>query len=162
MLSLIAAMARNRTIGVDGNMPWHIPSELRHFRDVTMGKTLLMGRKTYQAIGGPLPGRNIIVISSRMHCLAEGVTVCRSLEQALAQAAEKDMELMVAGGESLYLQTIAFAHRVYLTILDREYEGDARFPAFEKKEYRETVLKKVPAVLEKGFPGYTCYLYEKR
>ncbi len=162
MISLIAAMAKNRVIGKDGKMPWHIPSELRQFRQLTMGKTLLMGRKTFEAIGGPLKGRKIIVLSGSGGGSQEGdaVTICHSLPQALLLI-KQDEELMVAGGESLYRQTVSLAQRIYLTVLDREYEGDAYFPLFDAKEYRVLSNYMVAGVPERSLPGYTCLCYER-
>ena len=138
MLSLIAALAKNRVIGKDGDIPWRIPEDWQHFKRVTIGKPIIMGRKTYESIGRPLPGRSNIVVTRNPEFEAEGVTVTHSLERALEKAkAEKADELFVIGGSQLYKEALPEADRLYLTYVDKEVDGDTFFPEFDKDEWRE-------------------------
>ncbi|MGJ4855079.1 dihydrofolate reductase [Labrys sp. La1] len=139
---MVAAMARNRVIGVDNGLPWHMRSDLKQFRAATMGKPLIMGRKTYQSIGRPLPGRRTIVVTRDPAFQAEGVEVAASLEAALERgqqvAAEmKADEVVIAGGAAIYAQALPKASRLLLTELDLEAQGDAVFPALPVGEWRE-------------------------
>lgn len=127
IVSLIAAMAENRVIGRQGGMPWHIPEDLRHFRDLTMGHAVIMGRKTFESIGAPLPGRLNIVVSRRSGSLHQGVVTVPSLQEALKAAGKVD-EAYVIGGEEVFRQALPLAQRVYLTLVPGEYEGDVFFP----------------------------------
>lgn len=139
-LSLIAAMDVNRVIGVDNTLPWHLPADLKHFKSVTMGKPILMGRKTYESIGKPLPGRENIVLSRQSDFLAQGCKVVQSLEAALAYA-DNELhadELMVIGGAQLYEAMLAVADRLYLTEVDTSVKGDAYFPEINRCEWTET------------------------
>ncbi len=142
-LSLIAAMDKNRVIGVNNTLPWHLPADLKHFKSLTMGKPILMGRNTYESIGKPLPGRDNIVLSRQSDYLAEGCTVVCSIEQALAHADELNAEeLMIIGGAMLYDATLAIADTLYLTYVDTEVtNGDAPlafFPEIDRAEWTET------------------------
>ncbi len=135
-LSLIAALADNGVIGRDNGLPWRLPADLRHFKALTMGKPILMGRRTCESIGRPLPGRHNIVLSRDPAFRAEGCTVVRSVDEALAAAAGSD-ELMVIGGAQLYALLLDRADRLYLTLVHAEVEGDARFPEFDRDAWRE-------------------------
>jgi len=137
LISLIAAMDRNRVIGTDNRLPWHLPADLRHFKQVTMGKPILMGRATYESIGRPLPGRHNIVVTRDQGFPAEGCTVVHSLDQALA-AGRPYPELVVIGGSSFYAQLMPVVRRMYLTLIDAEFEGDTFFPAYQPADWRET------------------------
>ncbi|QSR42330.1 type 3 dihydrofolate reductase [Aeromonas dhakensis] len=133
MISMIAAMAHDRVIGLDNQMPWHLPADLAHFKRVTLGKPVLMGRKTFESIGRPLPGRRNLVISRNPDYRADGVEVIDSVDAALALLAGSDVtELMVIGGGHLYGQLLPRADRLYLTRIDLAVEGDTRFPAFDE------------------------------
>jgi len=141
-LSLIAAMDTNRVIGIDNTLPWHLPADLKHFKSVTMGKPILMGRKTYESIGKPLPGRENIVLSRQTKFSAEGCIVVRSLEAALAYADDElnAEELMVIGGAQLYETMLAVADRLYLTQVDTSdtRQGQlAYFPEINRCEWTE-------------------------
>jgi len=137
-LSLIAAMDRNRVIGVDNTLPWHLPADLKYFKAVTMGKPILMGRKTYESIGRPLPGRENIILSRQSHFVARGCTVVCSLKKALAYAEELGAEeLMVIGGAQLYASVLPMADRLYITQVDTEVEGDAFFPEINHCQWTE-------------------------
>ena len=135
-LSLIAALSSNRVIGVDSRMPWHLSADLKRFKAITWGKPILMGRKTHESIGRPLPGRINIVLTTDPDYLAAGCFVAHSLDEAMALAGESD-ELMVIGGASLYERFLPEADQLYLTLIGREFEGDTYFPAFSLEDWRE-------------------------
>lgn len=139
-LALIVAAAENGTIGRDNQLPWHLPGDLAYFKRCTLGKPIVMGRKTFDSIGRPLPGRPNIVVTRQADWRAEGVTVCNSLEQALAVAtampeAQSAGEVMVIGGAELYRQALPLANRLYLTRVHAQIEGDAQFPAVNNAEW---------------------------
>jgi dihydrofolate reductase len=136
-LSLIAAMAENRVIGHENRLPWHLPADLQHFKAITLGKPVLMGRKTWESLGRPLPGRTNIVITRDAGYVAEGCVVAHSLEEALRAAGEA-AEVMVIGGAQLYRQALPLADTLYLTLVHAEFRGDTRFPAWQPKDWRET------------------------
>lgn len=134
-ITIIAAMAQNRAIGLAGAMPWHLPGELKHFKETTMGKPIVMGRKTWEAIGRALPGRqNIVVTRNRDYC-AEGCLVVHSLAFAVEQA--QGNEIMVIGGGQLYRQALPGAERMVLTLVDCTPEADTWFPQWNENEWSE-------------------------
>lgn len=141
-IAMIAAMARNRVIGLDNRLPWHLSDDLKRFKQLTLGKPIVMGRKTFDSIGRPLPGRDNLVVSRDPHFHADGVEVFASVGaalergQALAAASGVD-ELMVIGGAQLYAQLLLRADRLYLTVIDADIDGDAWFPVFCEDEWRE-------------------------
>lgn len=135
-LTLIAALGKNRAIGLDGSMPWHLPAELQHFKSATMGKALVMGRKTWQAIGRPLPGRQNIVVSRNPGFAADGVEVANSLDEALQMA--NSQEVMVIGGGQLYALAMPLADRMVLTLVDIEPEADTWFPEWDETRWEKT------------------------
>ena len=123
-------MGRNRAIGLAGRMPWHLPAELQHFKKATMGKSIIMGRKTWQAIGRPLPGRQNIVISRSPALLARDVELVGSLDEAMEIAQSE--EIMVIGGGQLYALALPLAQRMILTLIEIEPEADTWFPAWDE------------------------------
>jgi dihydrofolate reductase len=133
-ISLIAALAANRVIGRDNRLPWHLPEDLRRFKRLTMGHALVMGRKTFESIGRPLPGRETIVITRQEGYAPPGVTVAHSVDEALAQA--RGDEVFVAGGEEIFRQTLGRAGRLYLTRIHAEIPGNTWFPDFDEREWR--------------------------
>ncbi len=135
-LSLIAALSANRVIGVDNRMPWHLPADLRRFRSLTWGKPILMGRRTHESIGRPLPGRRNIVLTRSPGYQAEGCVLAHSLDEALVLAGDAE-ELMVIGGSSLYEHFLPETDRLYLTLIEREFAGDVFFPPLAMEEWRE-------------------------
>lgn len=135
-LTLIAALGKNRAIGLNGRMPWHLPAELQHFKRTTMGKSLVMGRKTWQAIGRPLPGRQNIVVSRNPGFTADGIEVVNSLIAALQIASSR--EVMVIGGGQLYELALPLAGRMVLTLVDIEPEADTWFPEWDQTEWEKT------------------------
>lgn len=159
-LCLIAAMGTNRVIGADGALPWRLRTDLRRFKALTMGKPILMGRKTWESIGRALPGRANIVLSQDRALLVAGGWVMPSLASALAlgQAIAARMhanEVCVIGGETLYAQTLALAERLYLTQVDASPDGDARFPNFDAADFLERSREDIPAGPQDAFA--TCY-----
>ncbi len=143
-IALIAALTPAGVIGRDNGLPWHLPDDLRRFKSLTMGKPILMGRRTFEAIGRPLPGRRNIVLSRRAATLAEGVILVRDWPAAIA-AAGAAAEVMVIGGAQLYALALPLARRLYLTIVHAELAGDAHFPPIDPHEWRETERSEHPA-----------------
>lgn len=137
-VALIVAQSLNRVIGVDNTLPWHLPEDLKYFKSVTMGKPIIMGRKTFDSIGRPLPGRTNVVVTRNAEWCADGVKVAASLEEAVALAGEEDpAEIMVIGGAQIYEQALPLTQRVYLTQVYAEIEGDAFFPVLPEREWRQ-------------------------
>lgn len=127
IISMIAAMANNRVIGKDNQMPWHLPADFAWFKRSTMGKPVVMGRKTYDSIGRPLPGRLNIVISRDANLEIEGVTTVTSIEKALELVSDVE-EVMIIGGGSIYESCLPKADKLYLTYIDFDVDGDTQFP----------------------------------
>lgn len=134
-ITIIAALARNRAIGLAGKMPWRLPGELGHFKRTTMGKPIVMGRKTWSSIGRALPGRQNIVISRNPGFIAPGCDVAGSLDEAIRTAAGE--EIMIIGGGQLYRQSLEYADRMILTIVDCAPAADTWFPAWQAGEWRQ-------------------------
>lgn len=149
-LALIAAVAENRVIGRDTQLPWRLSTDLKRFKAVTWGKPVIMGRRTFLSIGRPLPGRTTVVVTRDRGFVADGVVVAHDLDDALdkAEAAAAQMrasEIMVAGGAELYAQTLDLADRLYLTTVHAQPEGNALFPAFDEKEWRVILTDRLRA-----------------
>lgn len=144
MLSLIVAVARNGVIGRDGTLPWRLPEDLRHFRRTTLGRPVLMGRRTFESIGRPLDRRRNVVLSRDPAFAPAGVEVDRSLEAALARTADAE-ETVVIGGASLYAESLPRARRLYLTRVHADVPGDVRFPDFDLSAWREVERRDFPA-----------------
>ena len=135
-VSIIAAMAKNRVIGIDNGLPWHLPEDLKHFKETTQGKTIIMGRKTFESMGRALPKRRNIVVSRNPEFEAEGCEVTSSLERALELCRQADdQEVFIIGGHSLFKDGLNIADRLYLTVIDKEFEGDTYFPAYSLDSY---------------------------
>jgi dihydrofolate reductase len=135
-ISLIAAVARNGVIGKDGRVPWHLPDELERFKATTMGHPLVMGRRTFESIGRTLPGRRTIVVTRDPRWHHPGVESAHSFAEALSLAGPAD-EVFVAGGAEVYAEALPFAHRLVLTEVDAEPEGDTWFPAWDRASWVE-------------------------
>lgn len=135
-LSLIAAMAKNRVIGRNNALPWHLPEDLKYFKATTLGKPILMGRKTFDSIGKPLPGRTSVVLTRNPEWSFDGCLVVPSLDAALARLADRE-EVLVIGGAELYQQTLPRADRLYLTEINADFEGDAWFPDFDRSQWQQ-------------------------
>lgn len=137
IVSMIAAMGQNRVIGdADNNMPWHLPADLKHFKATTMGKPIVMGRKTYESIGRPLPGRKNIVLTRDETLEIEGCDVVTSPEAALEAVGDFE-EVMITGGANVYEQFLSRADRLYLTFIEGDFEGVAYFPEWEAGHWKE-------------------------
>lgn len=132
-ISLIVAMDENGLIGADGDLPWRLPNDLRHFKRTTMGKPILMGRRTFESIGKPLPGRESLILSRRGY-RAEGCRTVASLDQALEAAGDSE-ELMVMGGAQVYAAALPLARRIYLTRIHDRFKGDTWFPDFDETDW---------------------------
>jgi len=143
---MVVCVANGGTIGKDGTLPWHLPEDLRHFKAVTMGHAMIMGRKTYASIGRALPGRRSVVVTRDRAFVAPGCDVCGSLAEALAAARTTDTEPRVIGGAALYLEALPLTTRLFLTRLHRDVEGDTFFPlsALGDFEVRETRRAETP------------------
>lgn len=129
-LTLIAAMAKNRVIGKDNDLIWHFPEDLKHFKSLTSGHHVIMGRKTFESVGRPLPKRVNIIITRQKDYQAEGCKIAGSLEEALAMV-ENDDQPFIVGGAEIYKQSLDFAKTIELTLIEAEYEGDTFFPEFD-------------------------------
>lgn len=136
IISMIAAMAQDRVIGIDNQMPWHLPADFAWFKRCTMGKPVVMGRKTYDSIGRPLPGRQNIVISRDASLVIEGVTTVTSIDEALTAAGSVE-EVMIIGGGTIYEACLPKASKLYVTHIEAEIQGDTQFPAWSD-EFKET------------------------
>lgn len=159
-ISLIAAMGKNREIGFKGQMPWHLPAELQHFKQTTMGKAIVMGRKTWQAIGRPLPGRQNIVITRNADFKAEGAEVVTSLQQAIEQSESE--EIMVIGGGELYALALPVAQRMVLTMIDIEPTADVWFPPWAEDEWTATQVRDFAADEKNPLPYRTVELQRNK
>lgn len=158
-LSLIVAMAKNRAIGLNNTLPWHLPEDLKYFKSVTMGKPIVMGRKTFDSIGRPLPGRLNIVITRNSDWQHAGVKTASSLQQAMSIAEEQGdseglEEVMVIGGEEIYRSAIDLADRLYITRVQATVQGDAFFPEYNEADWLE-ISRQDPDV-----QGETPYFFQ--
>lgn len=151
LITIIAAMDRNRLIGEGNRLPWRLPADLRRFKALTMGKPIVMGRRTHESIGKALPGRRNIVLSRDPDFRAPGCEVVASLEDALELCADVD-ELMIIGGAQLYAEALPRADRMHLTLLDAKFSGDAWFPAYDRRQWRETSREDHDAGSDSRFP----------
>lgn len=157
-ISLIAAASENNVIGNHGTIPWNIPEDMKHFRTLTTGKPVIMGRKTYESIGHPLPKRPNIVITRQKRFTAEGCHVVASLDEALQIADCKNAEeVFVIGGGEIYREALEKADRIYLTRVHATIEGDAFFPEFHPEHWNVVREERY-----EGDPAYTFLMYEKR
>ncbi|WP_191831222.1 dihydrofolate reductase [Pseudomonas fluorescens] len=165
-LSLIAALAENRVIGIDNSMPWHLPGDFKYFKATTLGKPIIMGRKTWDSLGRPLPGRLNLVVSRQPGLQLEGAEVFASLDEAMLRAEQWALaqgvdELMLIGGAQLYTQAIerGLADRLYLTRVELSPEGDAWFPEFDAAQWALVSSQENQAEGEK--PAYHFEVWEK-
>jgi len=140
-ISIIVAMAANRTIGINNTLPWRCPEDLKHFKSLTMGHHIIMGRKTFDSIGKPLQGRTTVVVSRNPALEIEGCIVTHSLKKAIAACAG-DTEIFVVGGAELYAQALPLASTLYITEIRQEIQGDAHFPAIDKTVWHEITREK--------------------
>ncbi|MBI3444690.1 MAG: dihydrofolate reductase [Magnetospirillum sp.] len=158
-IALIVAIAANGVIGRDNALPWHLPEDLKWFKENTLGKPVIMGRKTWDSIGRPLPKRPNIVVTRQGDWAAEGAHVAHSLDEAVGLAATlapEAAELMVIGGSALFAEALSRCHRLYLTEIARAYEGDTHFPAFDRSLWREMTRRHNP-----GEPAFDFVILER-
>ena len=153
MISIIAALTPNRVLGKDNKLIWHLSEDLKNFKRLTSGNTIIMGRKTFESIGKPLPNRNNIVISSSMP-LTPGIEICSSLQQGITKAQTLKKDIFIIGGASIYQQALPLADKMYLSFLKKEYDGDVFFPQFNPEEW---IVEE-----EETFPEFTFKIYRRK
>ena len=158
IISLIVAVAENGVIGRNGDLPWRIPADLKFFKETTMGKPIVMGRKTWQSIGRPLPGRDNIVVTRDKDFSAPGATVVVGLEAAITAAGDAS-EVMIIGGAQIYAEALSRAARVYLTEVHASPAGDIHLPAFAARDWREVAREDHEA--EGDLPGFSFVTLER-
>jgi dihydrofolate reductase len=164
-LCLIAALAQNRVIGRDNQLPWHLPADLKHFKALTLGKPIIMGRKTWDSLGRPLPGRLNLVVSRQPGLVLEGAEVFLSLDAALVRAdqwarEQGACELMLIGGAQLYEQGLVLAERLYLTRVELSPQGDARFPHYAESDWQ--LASSVAHEAADETPAYAFEVWQRR
>ena len=137
ILCVIAALARNRVIGIHNTLPWRLPEDLKHFKALTMGHHIVMGRKTFESIGKPLPGRTTVIVTRDANYRVEGCVTAASIDAAIAACGD-DPEIFFVGGAEVYAQVLPRADRLHLTEIQAEYRGDAWFPEFDRSVWKET------------------------
>lgn len=157
-LSIIAAVARYGVIGIENRLPWRLPEDLRHFKRLTLGHHLIMGRKTFESIGRPLPGRVTVILTRDPGYRAEGCITAGSIDDALRLCGD-DPEVFVVGGAELYAQLLPRADRLYLTEIDADFAGDAFFPAYDRTQWQE--IGREPHVSDTGL-AYAFVTYQRR
>ena len=160
ILSMIVAHAHNRIIGKDNDMPWHLPADLAYFKKVTLGKPVIMGRKTYESIGRPLPGRQNIVISRDKLYQASGIESVTSVEQALTLAGNVE-EVMVIGGGTIYAHCLPAADRLYITYINAAIEGDTQFPDYDSQHEWEKLSSELYRADEKNAYDLDFCVYQR-
>ncbi len=159
IISMIAAMAKNNVIGIKNGLPWDLPADMKHFREITSGKTVIMGARTFESIGKALPKRRNIVITLDKNQIAEGAEIVFSLDEAI-ESCKNEGEVMIIGGASIYRQFLPKAQRVYLTVIDGKFEGDAFFPEMDMNEWKIVNEEKHEAD-EKNSHPYTFKVFER-
>lgn len=156
-LSIVVAMAKNHTIGINNTLPWRCPEDLKHFKALTMGHHMIMGRKTFDSIGKPLPGRTTVVVTRNQSLKIEGCIIAHSLLDAIT-ACNDDDEIFIVGGADLYAQALPWTESLYLTEIQQKVEGDAHFPVFNTLEWNEVSRVKrtqdIPQHLDYHFVTY--------
>lgn len=158
-LSAIVAMSENRVIGRENQLPWHLPADLQHFKAITMGKPIVMGRKTYESIGRPLPGRQNIVITRSRYFVAPGCSVFTSIDAAFASLAAQE-EVIIIGGAQLFQQLLPQIQRIYLTVIHRDFSGDVFFPEIDRSEWQEVTREEYCADEKNPF-AYSFIVVER-
>jgi dihydrofolate reductase len=158
-LSIVVAISTNNAIGKNNQLLWHIPADLKHFKEITTGKTIIMGRKTFDSIGKPLPNRRNIVITRQPELTIAGVEIVNNLKDAI-ELCKIETEVFIVGGAEIYKQALAFTNCIYLTTIHQSYEADSFFPALNPKEWKETDSITHPAD-EKNSVAYTFSTLER-
>lgn len=155
MIALIAAYGENQVIGKNNSLPWHLPNDLKHFKELTIGKTIVMGRTTYESIGRPLPNRKNVVLTHNPSFTAKGVEVVHQIDDVLALG-----NVMIIGGASIYKQFLPYVTDLYITEIHHAFQGDTFFPNWDKKNYRLIDIQK-GTVDEKNIYPHTFLHYKK-
>ncbi|SEM81941.1 dihydrofolate reductase [Mesobacillus persicus] len=161
MISLIWAMDENRVIGSYNKLPWHLPEDLKFFKRVTMGHPIVMGRKTHESIGKPLPGRENVIITRDRQYRSEGCTVLHTIDELLDFASKTDEEVFVIGGAEIFKEIIPHADRLYLTMIHHQFEGDTFFPSFHIDEW-ELESREMGEKNEKNPYEYEFLIYKRK
>ena len=156
LISLIVAMASNRVIGDQGDIPWKIPGEQKMFKEITLGHTVIMGRKTFESLDRPLPGRTNIVVTRQTDYKAPGCKIAQDLDRAIKSVAVDESETFIIGGGLLYQETISMADRIYVTLIPREIPGDTYFPKIPEADFEITKSEFMD-----GPEPYHIYIYER-
>lgn len=160
--SIIVAVDQNNGIGYQNRMPWHLPAELKRFKQLTMGHHLIMGRKTYESIGKPLPGRRTIIVTRNPSYQAEGCLIAHSLQEAIQQAKETgEEETFICGGQAVYREALEEVDRLYLTRIHAEYQTDISFPEFDPVAWSEISSEYHPSD-PKNPSAFTFFVYDRR
>ncbi|TKI72464.1 dihydrofolate reductase [Lysinibacillus mangiferihumi] len=158
MISLIVAHDHNHVIGYENGMPWHLPGDLQYFKERTMGKPMIMGRKTFESIGRPLPGRRNIVVTRDANYRADGIETATSIEEALALAGDVP-EIMIIGGEQIFRLSMELTDRIYITKINHAFKGDTFFPAYEEEFV--LVASQEPETAPEGYT-FQYQIFERR
>lgn len=158
MISLLFAMGKNHVIGKNNDLPWRLPEDLKWFKQVSTGHTVIMGRKTYESIGKPLPNRKNVIVTNDKEYEAEGCIVTHSIEEALQQDGD---ETIVIGGAKIYEQVLDDADRLYMTYIDEEFEGDTFFPEYDESEWELTSKEKGIKDEKNPYDYYFC-VYDRK
>ncbi len=140
IISIIVAMGRNNVIGINNSLPWRIPADLKYFKEVTLGKSVIMGQKTFESIGKPLKDRKNIILTFDKSFKGKDLIVVHSIEEAIKKT-EKEQEIIIAGGASVYKQFLPLADKMYITLIDSDFDGDVFFPNFNKFNWLEIQRK---------------------
>jgi dihydrofolate reductase len=161
MISIIVAMDENNLIGKDNELPWYLPADLQYFKKTTMGHPVIMGRKTFESIGRPLPGRENVILTRDPEYQQENCTILHSMDELKAYTESKPDEYFVIGGAELIKQALSFASKLYITKIHHQFEGDTYFPPFDEKEW--TLVSKTPGpVDEKNKYAHDYFIYERK
>lgn len=161
MISLLVAMDQKRTIGKNNDLPWHLPADLAYFKRVTMGHPIVMGRKTHESIGRALPGRPNIIITKDKNYSAQGCRVIHSIEEIKGIEEKMEDEIFVIGGAQIFKETVQFADLLYITLIEKTFEGDTFFPEINKAEW-ELVLKEKGIKDERNPYDYFFLIYKRK
>ncbi len=137
-LAILAAVSANRVIGLNNTLPWHLPADLKHFKQLTTGQIVVMGRRTFDSIGRPLPDRTNVVLTRQRHFDWPGILTAGSIQEVLEHFCGDDRQIFIIGGAEIYQQTLPFCQRLYLTEIQQDFAGDTFFPEYDRDDWRET------------------------
>lgn len=160
-ISIIAAIDQNQLIGKQGKIPWDLPADLKYFKKTTMGAAVIMGRKTFESIGFPLPGRRNIILTRNKDYEAEGCELVHSKEEVLAEFSGTDEEAFIIGGAEIYKQFLPYSDKLYLTIIEHEFTGDTYFPEIDWQKWKKISEKKGTTDSNNSYP-YAYHVYQRK